>query len=135
MDDINAKEKGILERQDKAINENKQYLEKVAKEFRYERVEMSDRIEKKLLKVKQVISTYFEKYDVDLEDLKINIKTLNQKYSDWTKALIEPSSLNEARLFSLETRVHEEEEIRIKEYDYLRELFKKLVFSLEQTNL
>ena len=35
----------------------------------------------------------------------------------------------------METRIHEEEEIRIKEYDYMRDLMKKLIFSLEQTNL
>jgi hypothetical protein len=78
-----------------------------------------------------VIAKYFEKYDVDLEELKINMKVLNQKYTDWSKILIEPSSLNEARLYALETRIHEEEEIRIKEQEYLRDTMKKLIFSLE----
>ena len=59
------------------------------------------------------------------------MKMLNQKYQDWSKILIEPTSLNEARLYALETRVHEEEEVRIKEYDYLRDLFKKFIYSLE----
>ena len=63
------------------------------------------------------------------------MRQLNQKYADWSKILIEPSSLNEARLYALETRMHEEEEIRIKEYEYVRDLMKKLIFSLEQTNL
>jgi hypothetical protein len=49
--------------------------------------------------------------------------------------LIEPASLNDARLFSLETRVHEEEEIRIKEYEFLRDVVKKLLFALEKTNV
>jgi hypothetical protein len=31
--------------------------------------------------------------------------------------------------------VHEEEEVRIKEYDYIRDLFKKFIYSLEQTSL
>ena len=78
-----------------------------------------------------MIAKYFEKYDVDLEELKINMKVLNQKYTDWSKILIEPSSLNEARLYALETRIHEEEEIRIKEQEYLRDTMKKLIFSLE----
>lgn len=63
------------------------------------------------------------------------MKTLNQKYADWSRLLIEPTSLNEARLYALETRIHEEEDIRIKEYEYLRDLMKKLIFSLEQTNI
>lgn len=57
------------------------------------------------------------------------------KYNDWSKVLIEPTSLNDARLFSLESRVHEEEEIRIKEYEFLRDLMKKLIYSFEQSNI
>lgn len=63
------------------------------------------------------------------------MKVMNHKYADWSKVLIEPTSLNEARLFALETRIHEEEEIRIKEQEYMRDVIKKLIFSLEQTNL
>ena len=63
------------------------------------------------------------------------MKVLNQKYADWSKVLIEPTSLNEARLYALETRIHEGEEIRIKEQEYMRDVIKKLIFSLEQTNL
>ena len=59
------------------------------------------------------------------------MKVLNQKYADWSKLLIEPTSLNEARLYAMETRLHEEEDIRIREYEYLRDLMKKLIFSLE----
>ena len=71
---------------------------------------------------------------MDLDELKINMKVLNQKYTDWSKILIEPTSLNDARLYALETRLHEEEDLRIKEYEYVRDIFKKLIFSLEQTN-
>lgn len=98
-------------------------------------MEIQIKYEKKFDKVKEVITNYFERYDIDLEELKINMKVLNQKYADWSKILIEPTSLNEARLYALETRLHEEEDIRIKEYEYVRDLMKKLIFSLEQTNL
>ena len=54
-----------------------------------------------------------------------------EKYQDWSKVLIEPSSMNDARLYSLESRVHQEEEIRIKEYDFLRDCVKKLIYSFE----
>ena len=49
--------------------------------------------------------------------------------------MIEPTSLNEARLYALETRLHEEEETRIKEQEFVRDTVKKLIFSLEQTSL
>jgi hypothetical protein len=45
--------------------------------------------------------------------------------------VIEPQSLNDARLFSIESRVTEEEEMRIKEYEFIRDLMKKLVYALE----
>ena len=49
--------------------------------------------------------------------------------------MIEPATLNEGRLFSVETRLTEEEEMRIKEYEYLRDMMKKLLYSLEQMNM
>ena len=53
------------------------------------------------------------------------------KYENWSKVLIEPAYMNEARLYTLETRIHEEEEIRVREYDFLRDFLRKLIFSFE----
>lgn len=111
------------------------YVHGVASEMNKSRIEVNTKYSRKFSKVKDVISKYFEKYDIDMEELKINMKVLNQKYADWSKILIEPTSLNEARVYALETRIHEEEEIRIKEQEYMRDLLKKLIFSLEQTSL
>ena len=46
--------------------------------------------------------------------------------------MIEPSSLNDARLFSLETRIHEEEDIRIKEFEKMRDIIRKLVYTIQE---
>ena len=43
--------------------------------------------------------------------------------------------MNDARLYSVETRLNEEEEMRIREYEYVRDLLKKLLYSLEQVNM
>ena len=56
---------------------------------------------------------------------------LQHKYDDWSRVLIEPATVNDARLFSVESRITEEEEMRIKEYEYLRDMLKKLLYSLE----
>ena len=82
--------------------------------------------------IKLVCCKYFEKYDMELEGVKIKAKNVMDKYQDWSKVLIEPSSLNDARLYSLESRIHEEEEIRMKEFEFLKDLSKKLIYSLEQ---
>lgn len=81
--------------------------------------------------IKLVCCKYFEKYDIELETVKIKAKTVMDKYADWSRVLIEPSSLNDARLYSLESRIHEEEEMRLKEFDFLKDLTKKLIYSLE----
>ncbi len=80
-------------------------------------------------------SNYFGKYELDLEEVKIRIANLQDKYKDWQRILIEPATMNDARLYSVETRLTEEEEMRIREYEYLRDLLKKLLYSLEQVNM
>ena len=49
--------------------------------------------------------------------------------------LIEPHSLNDARVFSLETRIQQEEDLRIKEFKFMQELIRKLAYSMEQLGL
>jgi tRNA(Phe) wybutosine-synthesizing methylase Tyw3 len=71
-------------------------------------------------------------YETDLEEMRIRTHVLENKYHEWQKILIEPLSVNNAKMFSFESRLNEEEELRIKEYNYLRELMKKLIYSLEQ---
>jgi len=60
-----------------------------------------------------VCTQYFSDYEQNLEEIKIRTHMLENKYNDWSKLLIEPTTINEARLFALETRVHEEEDMRI----------------------
>lgn len=38
-------------------------------------------------------------------------------------------------MFAIETRLHEEEEVRIKEFNFLKDLVKKLIYSLEQKDI
>jgi hypothetical protein len=67
--------------------------------------------------------------------MRLRTATLENKYLDWSKVLIEPATLNDARVFSLEARMHSEEEVRIKEFDFMKDLMKKLIYSLEQLSL
>jgi len=67
--------------------------------------------------------------------MRIRSSTLENKFKDWTKVLIEPATMNDARVFALETRMENEEEVRIKEHEFVKDLFRKLVYSLEQLSL
>ena len=96
-----------------------------------EAASLQDRFQVNTKKIKNVCSNYFGKYELDLEELKIKINNLMDKYKDWQRVLIEPATMNDARLYSVETRLTEEEEMRIREYEYMRDLFKKLLYSLE----
>jgi hypothetical protein len=46
--------------------------------------------------------------------------------------IIQPQELNQARLFAIDTRMKESEDIRVKEVSFLRETIKKLIYALEQ---
>ena len=72
---------------------------------------------------------------MDLEEQKIRMDLIQKKYDDWSRVLLEPMTVNDARLFSIESRLTEEEEMRVKEYEYIRDLMKKLIYALEQLNM
>jgi phenylalanyl-tRNA synthetase alpha subunit len=112
---IEVKDEKLNDILHRGINDINSFVKNVADELHAKRTELNAKYTGKFSKVKDVIAKYFEKYDIDMEELKINMRILNQKYADWSKVLIEPTSLNEARLYALETRLHEEEDIRIKE--------------------
>ena len=103
--------------------------------MKQEAASLQDRFKTNAQKIKAVCSNYFGKYETDLAELKIKISNLMDKYQDWQKVLIEPATVNDARLFSVESRLEEEEEMRIREYEYMRDLLKKLFYSLEQMNM
>lgn len=55
---------------------------------------------------------------------------LSNKYKNWSKVLLEPSSMNDARLFALESRIDSEESHRTEEFVFLKEQIQKLVHSI-----
>ena len=70
------------------------------------------KLEKQYKDIQIICCNYFDRYDKELSTVKEGLATSNEKYSHWVKKLIEPSSFNDARLFALETRFEEEEEMR-----------------------
>ena len=60
---------------------------------------------------------------------------MQKKYEDWSKALLEPTSLNDARLHTVECRVKEAEEKQLKDSGFFVNVFKKLLFSIEQNEI
>jgi enoyl reductase-like protein len=130
-DSVNAKEKELTELMNKQVKTIQTFVNENIEDMVQERKATLSKYEKQFNQIKLVCCKYFEKYDLELETVKIKTQNVMDKYNDWSKVLIEPASMNDARLFSLESRVHEEEEIRIKEYEFIRDLMKKLIYSFE----
>jgi hypothetical protein len=45
--------------------------------------------------------------------------------------LIKPQELNQARLYTIETRIKENEDLKMAEIDFLKETIKKLIYAIE----
>jgi len=56
--------------------------------------------------IKNTCANFFEKYDQQMAGVLDQSNDVMKKYKNWSKVLIEPSAMNDARLFSLEARVH-----------------------------
>ena len=67
--------------------------------------------------------------------MRLRTGTLENKYKDWSKVLIEPQTMNDARVFALESRMESEEEVRVTEVEFMKDLMRKLVYSLEQLSI
>ena len=77
-----------------------------------QRTTMLDRLDEQHKQIQMICCNYFERYDKELNEVKDGLTANGDKYHYWVKKLIEPSSFNDARLFALETRFQEEEEMR-----------------------
>lgn len=133
--EMRAQEKDLVNRFSGQFEEVNEFVTKSVDHLKSEAKSLQERFLSNTKKIKSVCSNYFGKYEIDLEELKIKINTLQDKYKDWQRILIEPATMNDARLYSVETRLNEEEEMRIREYEYVRDLLKKLLYSLEQVNM
>lgn len=131
-DSVARKEEELIEEVHKLSDKLKNFVDENIDDMVRERKQMVTRMDKEFLDIKLVCSTYFEKYDGSLQEMVVNQDLIQKKYESWSKVLIEPASLNDARLYAVETRLQKEEEIRISEYQYVREMLKKLVYSMEQ---
>ena len=132
---MKAQEKELVDRFSGQFNEVNEYMTTNVEQIKKDANETQQKFLQSVKNIKNVCSNYFGRYEADLEELKLRTNVLQNKYNDWSRVLIEPATVNDARLFSVESRITEEEEMRIKEYEYLRDMFKKLLYSLEQVNM
>jgi len=63
-------------------------------------------------KLRESSINFLQGCDSRLEIVEATNQMMLEKYEDWSKVLIEPSSNNLARIYALEARFQEEEKLR-----------------------
>ena len=91
--------------------------------------------EEKLKKIKEVCAQFFNKYDKLLTGYDDQIHELDKRIEDWAKLLVKPQEVNQARLFAIDTRLKETEDFRVREAGFMKDIFRKLIYALEQTEV
>jgi hypothetical protein len=112
---LKSTEKELVDRFSDQYTEVKTYMTSNVEFMRDLTTNSATSLTASLKQIKQVCSNYFQHYELDLEELRLRTGTLENKYKDWSKVLIEPQTMNDARVFALEARMEGEEEARVKE--------------------
>ena len=97
--------------------------------------EMQEKYNVKLAKIKDVCAQYFSKYEKHLLHQAELVKALEARQENWVNKLIKPQEVNQARLFSVDTRIKEGELTRLKDLQFMRDTFKKLIYAIEQNSM
>ena len=113
----------------------KSVIVKTKDEVTVQREEAQSKFEDKIRKIKEVSAQFFNKYDKKLTGYDDSMKELEKTIEEFAKLLVKPQEVNQARLFAIETRMKETEDFRLKEISFIKDVFKKLIFALEQTEI
>jgi hypothetical protein len=92
---------------------------------------LQEKYDEKLDKIKDVCAQYFSKYEKHLMNQQEIVKGLEKRQEDWINTLIKPQELNQARLFSIDTRIKEADMLRAEDNKFYKDTLKKLIFALE----
>ena len=101
----------------------------------------------------QQISDYRKFYECDMETfqkaynenrvelaesdkkLGVELKKLRTEFDKWVATVMEPAHISEARIFTVEARVKEEEAARLDQLHFIKDVMRKMLFSLEQAQI
>ncbi|CAI2386940.1 unnamed protein product [Moneuplotes crassus] len=86
-------------------------------------------------KIKGICSKYFEKYDKVNIAVEKKFEKVNLTFEEWKEKVLKPLNMSEARLYTTEVRIKEVEGKIYSNFAHSKEMFKKLIFALEQENL
>ena len=130
-DTVSNKAKDLENKVQEQLKVLQKYIDVEVNDLVIEKKTMIQKNTDEFKNIKVVIAKYFERYDKTMDGVLDQSNAVMKKYENWSKILIEPSAMNDARLFALEERVRQEEDIRVREIDYMRDFLRKLLYSFE----
>ena len=77
-----------------------------------------------ILKIKDVCTKYFDKNDEAMKIIQGKVKIVDTTFDDFMNNVVKPQKFGEARLFAVETRLKEEEDLRIVELAHVKDVIK-----------
>ena len=75
-----------------------------------------------IIKIKDIWTKYFEKNDDVMKTMQDKVKIVDSTFSEFLNNVIKPQQFSEARLFTVETRLKEEEDLRILEVSHIKDV-------------
>ena len=80
---MRQQEKELVGKFSGQFDEVNDFMTKSVNHLKNEAQTLQDRFQTNTKKIKQVCSNYFNKYELDLDELKVRISNLQDKYKDW----------------------------------------------------
>jgi len=92
-------------------------------------------LKEELNQLKSQTSKKLTSKEAEFHQMQQKLSSLKDSFDHFSLKVLKPAQLNEARLFSAETRLKEEERRRITDQHHTRETLKKLIYAIQQFNL
>ena len=64
-----------------------------------------------------------------------DLKKIRTEFDKWVSTVMEPAHISEARIFTVEARVKEEEAARLDQLHFVKDVLRKMLFTLEQAQI
>lgn len=139
---------GRIDEQDKILEVFKQLLDQQEKLKRLEEsmsqskqelkalvTETMENIKNDMKDTKREVYNKLEETDSEMKTVLQKMDTVTESLEQWALKVIKPAQSNEAKIYTFETRLREEESLRIRDVCTSREQIKKIIYALEQYSI
>jgi phage-related tail protein len=87
---------------------------------------------KSISNIKNTCSNFFDKYDHGLQFVEKRFDNIFETFTNFEKTTIQPVTVREARMYHIECKIKEFEDVNVHEVESLRTLITKLLFALDR---